>query len=214
MRFFIFITVLFFSLNLQAQNETSSKSAKDSSFIQISGVVVSADSLTQMSFATIFNRGTKRGTLADYYGYFSIVAKAGDTLIFTYFTHKTSTYIVPDSLKQNRYSIVHMMFAEFKELPEFTVYPWPSREDFARAFVEMETYDDALRRAQKQLSGESLAFAAARLSTDASMTYNWQRAQDQTKLYTHGQLPVNNLFNPASWAKFVSALKKGELGRE
>jgi hypothetical protein len=182
--------------------------------IQLSGVVVSNDSLTQMPFTTVFDRGSRRGTIADYYGYFSMVVLPGDTLMFSYYGYKTSSFIVPDTLKENRYSIIHMMNKDTINLPAVTVYPWPSKEDFARAFLEMKPYDDALRRAQKQLSGESLAFAASTLSTDASLSFGWQQNQASTKLYTMGQSPVNNFLNPHSWASFLQAWKSGQLGRE
>jgi hypothetical protein len=182
--------------------------------VQLSGVVVSSDNLEQMPFTTIFDITGRRGTIADYYGFFSMVVIPGDTLLFSYYGYKNSSFIVPDTLKDDRYSIIHMMNKDTINLPEVTVYPWPSREDFAKAFLEMKPYDDALRRAQKQLSGESLAFAAARLSTDASLSYGWQQNQQYTKLYTMGQSPVNNLFNPYSWGKFLESWKNGELRRE
>ncbi|MCE3295567.1 MAG: hypothetical protein K0R65_1281 [Crocinitomicaceae bacterium] len=182
--------------------------------IQLSGVVVSSDSLNQMPFTTIFDRQSRRGTIADYYGFFSMVVFPGDTLMFSYYGYKTSSFIVPDTLTDNRYSIIHMMYVDTINLPMVTVYPWPSKEDFARAFVEMKPYDDALRRAQEQLSGENLAFAASRLSTDASLSFGWAQNQQNTRLYTMGQSPVNNLLNPYSWASFVQAWKAGKLARE
>ena len=99
-------------------------------------------------------------------------------------------------------------------LPEVTVYPWPSREDFARAFIDMRPYDDALRRAQRELSGESLAFIAARLEGDASLSYGMAQQMASTKLYTQNQLPANNLFNPYSWAKLIQDWKAGKLARQ
>jgi hypothetical protein len=209
MRRFLQVLVAFFITT------TVSFAQSDSTrLIQLSGVVVSSDSLSQMPFATVFDRQSRRGTLADYYGFFSLVVFPGDTLIFSYYGYKTSSFIVPDTLKDDRYSIIHMMHADTINLPSVTVYPWPSREDFARAFLEMKPYDDALRRAQRQLSGESLAFAAARVSTDGSLSYSWQQNQNNTRLYTMGQSPVNNLFNPYSWAKLLQSWKSGELGRE
>lgn len=182
--------------------------------IQLSGVVVSNDSLNQMPFTTVFDLESRRGTISDYYGFFSMVVYPGDTLMFSYYGYKTSSFIVPDTLKDNRYSIIHMMYRDTLNLPEVNIYPWPSKEDFARAFVEMKPYDDALRRAQKQLSGENLAFAAARLSSDASLSFGWAQNQQNTRLYTMGQSPVNNLFNPYSWASFLQAWKSGQLGRQ
>ena len=182
--------------------------------IQLSGVVISEENLEPMAYTTIFDKTARRGVIADYYGFFSMVTFPGDTLLFSYFGHKTSTYIVPDTLKENRYSIIHMLQKDTLNLPSVTVYPWPSREDFARAFVEMEPYDDAIRRAQRELSGESLAFVAARLENDASLAYGYATNQRYTKLYTNGQLPVNNLLNPYSWAKLIQDWKEGKLSRQ
>jgi len=198
-----------------AQVVFSQETKKDAPhLIQLSGVVVSSDSLDQLSFTTIFNRENKRGTVSDYYGYFSMVVFPGDTLTFHHYGYKNSSFIVPDSLKEDRYSIIHMMYVDTVYLPQVNVYPWPSKEAFAKAFIEMDPYDDALRRAQKQLSGESLAFIAARVSSDASLSYGWAQNQQNTKLYTMGQSPVNNLFNPYSWASFIDSWKKGKLERQ
>lgn len=194
---------------------SSSLFAQDSlRLIQLSGVVVSEDEVEPLPYTTIYDRTSRRGVIADYYGFFSLVTQPGDTLFFSYYGHKTSTFIVPDTLQSNRYSIIHLMAKDTVNLPTVTVYPWPSREDFARAFVEMDPYDDALRRAQRQLSGASLAFAASKLETDATISSNFAQNQMLTKLYTHGQMPVNNLFNPYSWAKFIDSWKKGDLKRE
>ena len=182
--------------------------------IQLSGVVISSDSLEPMPFTTIFDLDNRRGTVADYFGFFSMVVFPGDTLIFNFYGYKTSSFIVPDTLTEDRYSIIHMMHVDTINLPMVTIYPWPSKEDFARAFVEMKPYDDALRRAQKQLSGESLAFIAASVSTDASLSSGWVQNQQNTRLYTVGQSPVNNLLNPYSWASFLQAWKSGQLRRE
>lgn len=204
---FLFFCFSFFSVKAQDKRDTLK-------LIQLSGVVVSNDSLNQMPFTTIFDLENRRGTVADYYGFFSIVVYPGDTLMFSYYGYKTSSYIVPDTLTDNRYSIIHMMYRDTLNLPMINIYPWPSKEDFARAFVEMKPYDDALRRAQKQLSGENLAFAAGRLSSDASLSFGWVQNQQNTRLYTMGQSPVNNLLNPYSWASFLQAWKSGQLGRQ
>ncbi|WP_107039234.1 carboxypeptidase-like regulatory domain-containing protein [Brumimicrobium mesophilum] len=211
MRFITFIFALFigFSFSLNAQNNGNKRD-----LIQFSGVLVSSDSLDQVSYASVIDKTTGKGTMSDYYGYFSFVTRPGDTILFNAFGYKTSSYIVPDSLNETRYSIIHVMTPDTLLLPEVDIYPWPSREDFARAFVEMDPYDDALRRAQKQLSGESLAFIASRVPTDGKLSYNWQTEQRLTQIYTQGQAPMNNLLNPAAWGRFIDSWKNGELQRE
>lgn len=193
---------------------TVSFAQQEKKLVQFSGVLVSSDSLDQVSYASVIDKTTGKGTMSDYYGYFSFVTRPGDTILFNAFGFKPSSYIVPDTLTQSRYSIIHVMTPDTMELPQVDIYPWPSREDFARAFVEMEPYDDALRRAQRQLSGESLAFAAAKVPTDGSLSYNWETEQRQTQLYTQGQTPVNNLLNPAAWSKFIESWRNGDFQRE
>lgn len=211
MRFNILLTTLLisFSLVVYAQN-----GGGKGELIQFSGVLVSSDSLDQVSYASVVDKASGKGTMSDYYGYFSFVTRPGDTVIFNAFGYKTSSYIVPDSLKEIRYSIIHVMTPDTLLLPEVDIYPWPSREDFARAFVEMNPYDDALRRAQRQLSGESLAFIASRVPTDGKLSYNWATEQRQTQIYTQGQAPMNNLLNPAAWGRFIDSWKSGQLQRE
>lgn len=211
MKKILLVSIALLSISAFAQKNVTSK---DSLLIQLSGVIVSEENLEPMPYTTVFDRTARRGVIADYYGYFSMVTFPGDTLYFSFYGHKTSTYIVPDTLTENRYSIIHMMQRDTLELPEVTVYPWPSREDFARAFIDMKPYDDALRRAQRELSGESLAFVAARIEGDASLSYGAMRNQYNTQLYTNGQLPANNLLNPYAWAKLVKDWKEGKLSRQ
>ena len=189
-------------------------SQNKSRLIQLSGIVVNSDSLKPISYTTIYNKTVKRGTLSDVYGYFSTVVLPGDTIIFNRFGYNNSSYIVPDTLVDDRYSIIHILNLDSINLPVITIYPWPSKEDFARAFIEMQPYDDALRRAQKMLSGSSLAYLSTLIEGDAISSYAWQRNQQYTKLYTIGQSPVNNLFNPVAWSQFVDSWKKGDLKRK
>lgn len=182
--------------------------------IQLSGVVVSENELEQLSYTTVFDKTLKRGVLSDYYGYFSMVTYPGDTLIFSFYGYKSSSFIVPDTLKDNRYSIIHMLQKDTINLPQVDIYPWPSRDQFARYFVSMKPYDDAFRKAQKELSGESLAFAAARVDNDASLASGYAANQMYTKIYSNGQMPANNLLNPYAWSKFIQEWKKGNLKRE
>ena len=206
---FIVQFVLLFSFISSAQNKRDS-----TKFLQLSGVAISEGDLNSLPYTTVYDKTIQKGVISDYYGFFSMVVLPGDTLLFSTFGYKTSSYIVPDSLKENRYSMIHMLQRDTINLPSVTVYPWPSREDFARAFVDMEPYDDAIRRAQRELSGESLAFVAARLDNDASLAYGNVSNERYTKLYTNGQLPVNNLLNPYSWAKLIQDWKAGKLSRQ
>lgn len=206
----IFICFLFISFLNFSQPTVKIDTTK---LIQFSGVVVSEVDLNPLAYSTLFDKTIRRGMIADSYGFFSMVAMPGDTLLFSYFGYKTSAYVIPDTLTEKRYSIIHMLQKDTLTLPEVTVYPWPSKEDFARYFVEMNPYDDAIRRAQRELSGESLAFVAAKMESDAGSAFSVTR-NNYTRLYSNGQMPVNNLLNPFSWAKLIQEWKTGKLSKQ
>ena len=207
-RILVFLLVAFTQVNAQEMTSDSSR------ILQLSGVVIGEDDLQPLPYATVWNKSLRKGIMSDFSGFFTLVSFPGDTLIFNYIGYKSSTYLVPDSLTEDHYSIVHMLERDTLNMPEVVVYPWPSREEFARYFVNMKPYDDAMRRAQRELSNESLAFTAARMNNDASLAYGYAQNQRLTKLYTNGQLPANNLFNPYAWAKLVQDWKAGKLGRQ
>ena len=198
----------------QSLAQRSDVAVLDSGLIQLSGVVVSEETLTELSYTTVLDRTHRRGVFCDYFGYFTLVVYPGDTILFSAYGHKTSNYVVPDTLKESHYSIIHVMEVDTIDLPNVEVFPWPSREDFARAFVNMDPYDDAIRRAQRELSGESLAFIAARLDVDGSLAYGTVQSQYQTQLYTNNQLPANNLLNPYAWSKLIKDWKEGKLSKQ
>jgi len=206
----IFLTLFFHLFGIKAQRLV----VDTSTMMQLSGVIVSDVDLEPIPYVTVYDKSIRRGVIADFYGFFSLVTFPGDTLFFSSPGHNTSSFIVPDTLEENRYSIIHMLTKNLQNLPEITVYPWPSKDQFAQYFLNMKPYDDAMRRAQRELSGESLAFVSARIDTDASLAYGYSQNQRNTKLYTNGQLPVNNLLNPYSWAKLISDWKEGKLSRQ
>ena len=102
------------------KSTTTSDSEHDSLYyqglVQFSGVVVSSDSLQPVAFANIYDKSTRRGTVSDYYGYFSFVASLGDTIMFSFVGYKPSYYIIPDSLESGMYSIIHMMETQRKRI--------------------------------------------------------------------------------------------------
>ena len=203
----IFIFSLFFSAtSLFAQGT-------EKTLIQLSGVVVTEEAF-ELPYTTVYNKTLNKGVISDGYGFFSIVCQPGDTLYFSRKGYSTSPFWVPDTLKDNRYSIIHMLTRDTLTMPEVRVYPWPNKEAFAQHFVNMNPYEDDIRRAQRELSGESLAFVAARLDADASLAYGALTKQQNTKIYTNGQLPQNNLLNPYAWSKLIQDWKAGNLSRQ
>jgi len=182
--------------------------------IQFSGVVVTGDSLRPVPFVTIMVHKTNRGTIADYYGFFSFVAQEGDTIEFSTVGLRKSRFIIPDTLVENRYSIIQMMFKDTILLKEAVIYPWPTREQFKQAFLNLEVPDDDLARAQKNLARSEMRAMMEEMPMDGAMNYKNVNYQRFTKMYYAGQLPPNNLLNPIAWSQFIKAWKNGDFKKK
>lgn len=181
--------------------------------VQFSGVVVT-DSLAPVPFTNIMVKDTYRGTMSDVYGYFSFVAQEGDTVLFSALGFTRSSYVVPTGLPENRYSMIHVMARDTIWLKEQVVVPWPSKEQFAEAFLNLRLPADDYQITMRNLSPAEMVQRMENLGPDAAQSYNYQMALDQTRLYYSGGTPAINLFNPIAWAQFIQAWKSGKLKKQ
>lgn len=182
--------------------------------IQFSGVVVSIDSLNPVPFSTVLVKNTSRGTSSDYYGYFSLVTKRGDTIQFSSVGYKTSYFVVADSLPPGRYSLIHSLQPDTIDIDLVEVFPWPTPEQFKEAFLMLDIPDDDLEIARKNLDPQILAERSANMPMGGSLNFKWKMQQRTNQLYYAGQYRPNNLLNPLAWAKFIQAWKRGDFKRK
>lgn len=187
---------------------------KDNNLIQFSGVVVTGDSLMPVPFANIIVKNTSRGTTSDYYGYFSFVAKKLDTIVFTSIGYRKSVFIVPDSLEDNRYSLIQTMRRDTIMLEEVIIHPWPTQDQFKDAFLNLNIPDDDLEIARKNLSEDVMDEKFAAMPMTAKMNFKLQMQERSYQIYSAGQYRPNNLLNPLAWAKFIEAWKRGDFKRK
>ena len=211
-----FIIFLFIVGNLNAQ-KTNSTSSKDSAFpyIQFSGVVLSNnDSLKPVPLTSVLIKGTRRGAISDYYGFFTLVAQPGDVIQFISLGFKEAEFQIPDTLKSISYSIIQTLFRDTFQLNEVTIYPWPTKEEFKREFLNLRLPDDDYVRAEKNMQAEDMRILMKGLGSDPSLSYRNLQNFQQTKLYQNGQMPVSNLLNPVAWAKFIQNWKSGVYAKK
>ncbi|MGD1848905.1 MAG: hypothetical protein ACFB10_26225 [Salibacteraceae bacterium] len=212
MRNFFWLLLLLVSFPTWAQEQEQVDPPKK--ILQFSGVVVSGDSLSPVPYTSILIRNTNRGTISDYYGFYSLVAETGDTIDFTGVGFRKTTYIIPDSLDLKRYSLIQIMTKDTIFLPESVIYPWPTKEQFAEAFMNLEVPEDDYDRAKKNLERVDLQERMDNLPNSGSITYKQQMRQYSSRLYYAGQAPPNNLLNPVAWARFIEAWKRGDFKRQ
>ena len=198
---------LLLSFNASAQNEPVE-------LVQFSGVVLSGDSLSQVPYASIMIANKARGTISDYYGFFSFVARPNDTIQFSAVGFKPVEYIIPDTLTVSRYSIIQVLNADTIELPTALIYPWPSREQFKKAFLDAKPQEDDYARAQRNLAREWIGDDADLIGMDSQGNYSAAIGAYNTRLYSAGFLRSANLIDPLAWSKFVQAWRRGDFKRK
>ena len=203
------LAIMAFGYAGYGQKNTGNKGKKDSVLlIQLTGIIIS-DSMERVPFTKVYDASTGRGVIADYYGYFALVVRPGDTIQFKSLGYKPKRFIVPDTTTLQDISLVQILKFDTLMADPVDVYPWPSKEAFADAFVNMPSPNDDLKRARKRLTPQEMAFVGALMESDGLSSYSAWQQQYYQEQYTRGQGPQNNLLNPASWADFIKGIGTG-----
>jgi hypothetical protein len=218
---FIFLITFFGLQTVKAQNDWLNEDNKPRdttsgpTLVQFSGIIVTADSLKPVPFVNIIDKTTRRGTTSDYFGFFSFVAQEGDTIIFSSIGFKKAQVIIPDSLTEERYSLIQLMQGDTIILAPAHIFPWPTKPEFEKAFLNLELpVDPMLARAERNMLLADMKESAMAMSNDGSMAFRQTMQREYTKMYYAGQVPTSNLLNPIAWAQFVQAWKRGDFKRE
>jgi hypothetical protein len=217
MKQFLLIALLVLSVRGFSQTVTTQNPLtrpEHASLVQFSGVVLDQDSLTPIPFVSILIKGTKRGAVSDFYGFFSLVVNPGDELEFYSLSHKNRTYKIADTLKQKYYYAIQVLTKDTVQLDAVTVYPWPTKEEFKRAFMALDLNDTDMERADKNLKSEARTYLERNQTASASENYKYAMQAYYTKVYSVGQSPSISLLNPVAWAQFIDAWRKGKYSKK
>jgi|JI9StandDraft_2_1071091.scaffolds.fasta_scaffold224992_1 CarboxypepD_reg-like domain len=190
----------------KAQFETSRDSV-----VQLYGVVMTADSLVGVPAVSITVKGQNRGTISNSQGVFSIVVLKGDQVEFTHVTYKPKTITIPRNLEGNQYSVVQLMVVDTVYLPATIIKPRPTAAQFARDFVNAKVPDDDYEIARKNTSAAKRRVLMRTVPGDGGEATKIQFNRIANKAVYNGQTPPQNIFNPAAWADFIQAWKRGDF---
>lgn len=189
-----------------AQFET----ARDS-VVQLYGVVMTADSLIGIPAVSITIKGQNRGTISNGDGVFSIVVLKGDQVEFTHVSYKPKTITIPRDLEGNQYSVIQLLIADTIYLPATIIRPRPTPEQFARDFVSTKVPDDDIEIARRNTSAATRRALMRITPGDGGEATRQQFNKIANRAVYQGQTPPMNIFNPAAWADFIQAWKRGDF---
>lgn len=178
--------------------------------IQVSGLVVDLDSNKAIPFVTVRIKKSKMGTISDYNGFFTVMAKPGDTLLFTSVGYKSGLFFVPENPDEARIYIQKQLKKDTIKLNQVTVMPF-SKEGFEKAFMDLKLDDEDYERAMKNLNEQEMALIAENTPLSGGVTFKNVMADRNYQMYYAGGVPPANILNPVAWYKFFDALKKGKF---
>jgi len=201
--------LLFASLScfIYSQNEDREK-------VLFSGVIVENDSLKPVSFANIVILNKNLGTMSTIEGYFSFYAEELDTIRFSALGFAPATYVIPDSVNVERYSIIQVMKRDTLELAETIIYPWPANErDFKESFINDDIEDDEVEQAKKNLEISAIQQPEEVVFHEANAAYNFDDDMKKVsyEMYYNGQTPPITVLDPIAWYKFIRAWRRGDF---
>jgi hypothetical protein len=198
----IFILIIAFTGRVNAQ---------DKELVQVSGVVVSRDTAhVPIPFATVYNKNLKLGTYSNVEGFYTIIARPGDTILVTCIGYLDFYMVVPQLISNNSWVQIVQLTSKAYLLSETRVYPWGTRDQFRKAFVEMKLPEDDLVRYNKNLSPAQMKQLAALLSNDGKSASMATLQKFANSYYYKGQIQTSNIFNPIAWAQFFNDISTGK----
>ena len=175
--------------------------------IQLSGVILNADSAAGIPGVYVYVPKAGRGTTTNYYGFFSMPVVVGDSVVISSVGYERQFYIVP-----NHHSEYLTLFFELKEdityLREIEITPFPTEEVFKEAVLAMNLPLEDSKIDKKNLDAELLQLILKSTPMDGYTNQRYylsQWANSQSDKF----MPVTNpLFNPFNWARFIKSIKK------
>lgn len=207
----LIVTVIFTCIGFGSKAQ---EKEQETGLVQFTGITITADSLSAVPYTKIIVKTSREGTTSDIMGYFSFVAHIGDTILFNAMGYKPASFIIPDTIHNQRYSLIQLMTSDTLTLAAAIIFPWPTYEDFKQAFLNLNIPDDDLERARKNLSAAKIMMMADQMPMDGRMNYNNYIENQTSKLYYFGQQQPFSIFNPFAWAQFIKAWKEGKFKRK
>ncbi len=163
-------------------------------------------------YVHIFNTNSKRITITDDNGVYTLLAKPKDTIKVSCIGYKTKYYQLQDSVESVLYSKDFILITDTLELSEYTVYPWANFQDFKQAFLNLEVLsseeENAITNIKQLMRHINTQYG---IQPDPGISYRIASNQHYNRNFKYKyQTPTSNLLNPFAWAQFFEAVKKGD----
>jgi len=179
--------------------------------VQLSGIILGADSISAIPGVHVYVPRYGRGTTTNGYGYFSMPALIGDSIVISAVGYEKLSYIVPSNEGE---SITKVFELEVDTifLDNVDILPYPTEEAFKEAILALRLPDEN-KRLRESLDGEFIAYMMMHTPYDGTMNARYYFDQQMYyQMNQHGNI-ANPFLNPFNWAKFIQSIKDGDFRR-
>lgn len=208
------IPILLLILGFSWIDEIQAQKQDSFIYIQFSGNIVTEGDdgkVVPLPYTNVAIKGTTRGTVAAIDGFFSLVARKGDVIVFSNVGYKTVEYEIPDSLDNDLYFWIQIMSRDNILLPEAVIRPFPSKEHFKIELLAMDITEEMELQYIEYLDEQLLANIRETLPADGREATNIYLRQSIENYRYEGQIKPQNIFNPLAWKQFIDAWKRGDF---
>ena len=203
LRLLLFLCISSVGGQLSAQDETEQPRV-----IQFTGVVFASDSSTVVPGVHVYTPYGGRGTTTNPYGFFSMPALEGDSIVFSAIGFKRTYYIVPPHEAEHSLRLIMYMQEDVTYLQEVEIFPYPSEATFKAAILaaQLPNQED-LDNLDAWLSSEVMDRMYINMPNTPNMNYRYFNQQQLDHTVRQYQTQANPLLNPFAWASFIRSLK-------
>lgn len=174
--------------------------------IQLSGIILSEDSVSGLPGVHIYVPKAGRGTTSNRTGYFSMPVLVGDSVVISSVGYNRRHYIVPNSPTEYLTIIVEMV-PDITYLQEVEIMPFPTEEVFKEAVLALNIpMDNGVD--PRAMNAELLALMLRTTPMDGKANYRYYMDQYTGSINDRFQPRTNPFLDPFNWARFFRDLKR------
>ncbi|SFH14173.1 CarboxypepD_reg-like domain-containing protein [Algoriphagus hitonicola] len=206
----LYLAAAFLSFLLINIGEVQAQTEIDKKVIQLSGIILNADSTDAVPGVNIYVPKKGRGTSSGRYGYFSMPVLEGDSIIFSFIGLKRQTFKVPENMESDKISLILTMEVDEIALAEIEVMPYPSEKEFKEAVLALNVVDP-MSISRANMSPEMLLRWAEQMPASGNENFRtFQQGQMIQNQDLYGPRPLR-LLDPFAWGQFIRSIKRGDL---
>lgn len=180
-------------------------------YVQLSGIITD-NAYRPVQGVAVFSRKLHRAAVSESTGIYSITTTPGDTVFFRAIGYKRYHTIIPPDYAEKHCKADISLEIDTIPIAEVKIMPWRTYGEFLADLVKERPKDPKI-----EYMNENLASIYVAISNDFNVGispeagYKYAMEQNFSSMATRNMYPVNNLFNPIAWVKFISEVRHGLL---